>query len=326
MSQPRSDYAIEVDGLSVDYRFRQSGPRRSGLAGVVPQRRRHAKIVALDDVFFKVERGAASAIIGRNGAGKSTLMRVLADAATRRGQVRVNGRMSTLLSLGVGFNANLPGRDNIYIGGLAVGMQRSEIDDRFDDIVAFSELGNAIDRPVKTYSSGMFARLAFSISINLDPDILLIDEALSVGDAAFNRKSRQAMHDLLDKSGTLVFVSHAMEAVRKVCNEAIWIHEGKVHDTGEVMAIAKRYEQEYRIAKVAGKGVTQTKADVAKWTTSERVKVVVQLLKGADIEDLSVEHGVTAEEIMHWRNVFVDGGRNALRTVGPVPAAASTST
>jgi ABC-type polysaccharide/polyol phosphate transport system ATPase subunit len=323
---PKGTKVIEVTGLGVDYRYRLPPPARRGWTRLVPRRSRHARIVALDDVSFEVEAGSAFALIGRNGAGKSTLMRVLAGTLPPdRGRVEVRGRLSSLLSLGVGFNNHLPGRENVYLGGLAVGLHRHEIDERFDDIVAFSELGDAIERPVLTYSSGMFARLAFSISIHLEPDILLIDEALSVGDDAFNRKSRRAMHELLERSGTLVFVSHSMQTVKEICDHAIWLHDGRLQEIGSVTDVAQRYEQAYRVAKVAGKGVAESKPEVANWTPGRRTRVVVELLEGANIVELSTSYGVTTEEIMHWRNLFVQGGRKAMRNIDPLPTVVSSS-
>lgn len=323
---PTGTKVIDVTGLGVDYRYRLPPPSRRGLSRLAPRRSRHAKIVALDDVSFEVEAGSAFALIGRNGAGKSTLMRVLAGTLPPdRGRVEVRGRLSSLLSLGVGFNNQLPGRENIYLGGLAVGLHRHEIDERFDEIVKFSELGDAIERPVLTYSSGMFARLAFSISIHLEPDILLIDEALAVGDDAFNRKSRQAMHELLERSGTLVFVSHSMQTVKDICDHAIWLHNGRVEEIGSVTNVAQRYEQAYRVAKVAGQGVAESRPEVASWTPGRRTKVVIELLEGGNIIEMSRRYGITAEEIMHWRNTFVQGGRKAMRKVGPMPTVAPSS-
>jgi teichoic acid transport system ATP-binding protein len=137
--------------------------------------------------------------------------------------VVVNGRASTLLQLGVGFNTELSGHRNVYLGGLAAGMRKKEIDESYDDIVRYAELEEAIDRPVKTYSSGMFSRLAFSVAMHLDPEVLLLDEVLAVGDEGFRKKSMQAMRDLLDRSGTIVFVSHSLNNVEEFCDRAIWL-------------------------------------------------------------------------------------------------------
>ena len=208
------------------------------------------EVVALDDVSFRVDKGEAFGIIGRNGAGKSTLLRVMARTLQpNAGRVVVNGRASTLLQLGVGFNLELSGRRNIYLGGLAAGLRKAEIDEIFDDVVDYAGLGHAIDRPVKTYSSGMFSRLAFSVSMHLDPDILLLDEVLAVGDAEFRAKSMRAMKELLGKSGTIVFVSHALPQVADFCDRAMWLDEGRVRMIGaseEVVAVYRENEKRKR--------------------------------------------------------------------------------
>ncbi len=209
--------------------------------------RAHEEVVALDDVTFRVERGEAYGVIGRNGAGKSTLLRVMARTLRpNEGRVVVNGTASTLLQLGVGFNAELSGRRNIYLGGLAAGLHRRQIDAVFDEIVEYAELAHAIDRPVKTYSSGMFARLAFSVSLHLEPDIILLDEVLAVGDAQFAQKSLEAMRQLLDRSGTIVFVSHSLPKVAEFCDRALWLEAGRVRSIGPAEDVVAQYQESAR--------------------------------------------------------------------------------
>jgi ABC-type polysaccharide/polyol phosphate transport system ATPase subunit len=206
--------------------------------------RQTEEVVALDDVSFRVEKGEAFGVIGHNGAGKSTLLRVMARTLRpNTGRVVVNGRASTLLQLGVGFNPELSGRRNIYLGGLAAGLRRAEIDELYDDIVDYAGLGDAINRPVKTYSSGMFSRLAFSVSMHLDPDILLLDEVLAVGDEEFREKSMQAMKDLLARSGTIVFVSHALPQVASFCDRAMWLDRGSVKLVGPAPDVIAQYQR-----------------------------------------------------------------------------------
>jgi len=200
------------------------------------------RVTALKDVSFNVLRGEAFGIIGRNGAGKSTLMRIIARTMRpNTGSVQVNGTTSTLLQLGVGFNAQLSGRRNIFLGSLAAGVPKKEIEEKFDAIVEFAELGQAIDRPMKTYSSGMFARLAFSVSMHMDPDILLLDEILAVGDEGFREKSMQTMRDLLARSGTIVLVSHSLAQVSDFCDRAMWLDRGEVGAIGEAAAVVEQY-------------------------------------------------------------------------------------
>lgn len=249
MSRP----AILVEDVSVRFRpyvDRKPTLRRS-LASL--RAREVQEVVALDKVSFRVEKGEAFGVIGHNGAGKSTLLRVMARTLRPdEGRVVVNGRASTLLQLGVGFNAELSGGRNIYLGGLAAGLRRKEIDDLYDDIVAYAELEEAIDRPVKTYSSGMFSRLAFAVSIHLDPDIILLDEVLAVGDNRFREKSMQSMYELLDKSGTIVFVSHVLPQVAEFCERVLWLDQGQVRMIGPADEVVGEYKSSLASSKAAG--------------------------------------------------------------------------
>ena len=234
--------AILVDGVSV--RFRPYLDRKPTLRRSLSRlrAREQVDVVALDDVTFRIEQGEAFGIIGKNGAGKSTLLRVVARTLRpNEGRVVVNGKTSTLLQLGVGFNPQLSGARNVYLGGLAAGLTKRQIDAVYDDIVDFAELGIAIDRPMKTYSSGMFSRLAFSVSMHLDPDILLLDEVLAVGDAEFSAKSMDVMRDLLDQSGTIVFVSHSLVSVAEFCDRVLWLEAGKIRMLGEAEEVVGAY-------------------------------------------------------------------------------------
>ncbi len=205
------------------------------------------EITALDHVSFRVGRGEAFGIVGRNGAGKSTLLRVLAGTLRPdEGKVVVNGRTSTLLQLGVGFNTELSGRRNVYLGGLAAGLRKTDVDLLFDDIVTYAELGDAIDRALKTYSSGMFARLAFSIGIHLDPEILLLDEILAVGDEGFRAKSMNTMKELVDSAGTIVYVSHNLGSVAEFCERAIWFESGRIASLGPAKDVVDEYREATR--------------------------------------------------------------------------------
>lgn len=239
MSRP----AILVENLSV--RFRQFVDKKPTLRKTLARRqlRQTEYVEALTDVSFQVERGEAFGIIGRNGAGKSTLLRCLAGTLRpNSGKVVVNGKTSTLLQLGVGFNPELSGRRNIYLGGLAAGLRKYEIDGLFDEIVTYAELEDAIDRPVKTYSSGMFARLAFSISMHLEPDVLLLDEVLAVGDQAFREKSMSTMKGVLERSGTIVFVSHSLQSVSDFCDRVMWLERGRVKMIGPAAEVVDAYK------------------------------------------------------------------------------------
>lgn len=237
-----SDLAILAEGITV--RFKPYIERKPTLRRAVANvgMREKVEIVALDSVSFTVNRGEAFGVIGPNGAGKSTLMRVLAGTLRPdEGRAITYGRTSTLLQLGVGFNSELSGARNIYLGGLAAGMRKKQIDDAFDHIVDYAGLREAISRPVKTYSSGMFARLAFSVGMHLNPDILLLDEVMSVGDESFRHKSERAMRDLLDRAGTIVFVSHNLDKLAEFCDRAMWLDEGRVQKLGASDEVVEAY-------------------------------------------------------------------------------------
>ena len=184
---------------------------------------------ALRDLDFEVGHGEVPGIVGRNGAGKSTLLQLLCGTLEpTTGSVTVGGRVAALLELGAGFNPEFSGRENIFLNGTILGLNSAEIAARYDDIVAFSGIGDFIDQPVKTYSSGMYVRLAFAVAISVDPDILIIDEALSVGDGEFARKSFDRIMDLKDAGKTILFCSHSMYQIEAICNRALWLNEGRV--------------------------------------------------------------------------------------------------
>jgi teichoic acid transport system ATP-binding protein len=234
--------AIRVEDLCV--RFRPYVERKPTLRRTLGRHRAHEEVVALDHVSFSVGRGEAFGVIGRNGAGKSTLLRCVAGTLRpNSGKVVVNGRTSTLLQLGVGFIPELTGHRNVYLGGLAAGLTKKDIDEKYDEIVEYAELEDAIDRPMKTYSSGMFSRLAFSVAMHLEPEVLLLDEILAVGDEGFRKKSMQAMHELLDRAGTIVFVSHSLDSVKEFCDQAMWLEQGQVRALGPSAEVVDSYRK-----------------------------------------------------------------------------------
>jgi ABC-type polysaccharide/polyol phosphate transport system ATPase subunit len=245
-----SETAIKAEEVTVEFRpyVERKPTLRRTLANF--RSRQRELVTAVDHVTFDVMKGEAFGIVGSNGAGKSTLLRVVAGTLRPdEGRAVTWGRTSTLLQLGVGFNSELSGIRNVYLGGLAAGLRKAKIDEIFEDIVSYAELEEAIDRPIKTYSSGMLARLAFSIGMHLDPDILLLDEILSVGDESFKEKSEQAMQDLLDRAGTIVFVSHNLAKVSDFCDRAMWMDRGAVKAIGP----AEEVVDSYRAAVAAGR-------------------------------------------------------------------------
>ena len=198
---------------------------------------------ALKDVSFEIERGDRVGIIGRNGAGKSTLLKILSRiVAPTTGRIEYEGRMASLLEVGTGFHGDLSGRENIYLNGSILGMDRKEIKKKFDEIVAFSEVEKFLDTPVKRYSSGMYVRLAFAVAAHLDPDILIVDEVLAVGDAAFQKKCLGKMNEISKQGGrTILFVSHSMDAIQKLCNKGILLSKGHLMTSGSIEDVIKNY-------------------------------------------------------------------------------------
>lgn len=239
-----SDIAISVRNVSKCYRVFDNQQSRL-LHAVWPKYTKGIQeIWALKDINFEIKRGEAVAIIGRNGGGKSTLLEILTGILTpTTGEVKVNGRVSALLELGSGFNPEYSGRDNVILNGLLLGLSRAEILSRFDEIEAFAEIGAAIDRPAKTYSSGMMMRLAFAVQVLCDPDILIIDEALSVGDFFFQQKCLSFIRGLCTKGVTLLFVSHDMGTVRDICQRGIFLDKGCMDFDGCNLEAIRHYLQ-----------------------------------------------------------------------------------
>lgn len=202
-------------------------------------------VTALDGVSFRVEKGTTFGIIGENGSGKSTLLKIVAGIAKpTSGRVSVKGKVSALIELGAGFHPEITGRENVYINGIMLGLSKKEINRKFDEIVRFAELEDFIDAPVKTYSSGMYMRLGFSIAINVNPDILLIDEVLAVGDASFVPKCLDRIDDFRRRKKTILFVSHDLQTVEKICDRVIWLKEGRIQAMGEPKRVIDAYLQD----------------------------------------------------------------------------------
>ncbi|MDO4769485.1 MAG: ABC transporter ATP-binding protein [Brachymonas sp.] len=217
---------------------------------MLPWSKRHGReYVALDDINFELPRGQVLGLIGKNGAGKSTLLQLICGTLRpSSGTVTVNGRIAALLELGAGFNPEFTGRENIYMNASILGLEQAEIDRRYDDIVAFAELQAFIDQPVKTYSSGMYVRLAFAIATSVEPDILIIDEALSVGDGSFARKSFDRIMALKDAGATIIFCSHSMYHIEAICDQALWLERGRIVKMGKPDVVARLYGESLLLA------------------------------------------------------------------------------
>ena len=200
---------------------------------------------AIRGISFQVQKGQIMGIVGKNGSGKSTLLKTLSGIfSPDEGSVDLHGHSVSLLSIGVGFQKDLTGRENIYLSGMLLGFSEQQVAELIDEIIEFSELGKFIDRPVRTYSSGMYSKLAFSITSTLKTDIMLIDEVLSVGDAKFKKKSYARMKELIsDKERTVIIVSHNSDTIRKLCDSVLWMHEGQIKMQGEPETVMQVYEE-----------------------------------------------------------------------------------
>ena len=256
-----SDSVIKVENVSKAYRLGQigGGTLRADVSRWLAMLRgqpdpnlkigqeHHARHMgeqfwALDNVSFEVKQGEVLGIIGRNGAGKSTLLKILSQVTTpTSGQIKIKGRIASLLEVGTGFNPEMTGRENVFLNGAILGMTKAEIRSKFDEIVAFSEIEEFIDTPVKRYSSGMYVRLAFAVAAHLEPEILICDEVLAVGDAEFQKKCMGKMKNVAQDGRTILFVSHNMAAVSSLCEKSVFLEAGRVRKTGYVAEILKDY-------------------------------------------------------------------------------------
>ncbi|HYK03943.1 MAG TPA: ABC transporter ATP-binding protein [Thermoanaerobaculia bacterium] len=244
-----SDYPISLDGVTKNYRLwgrrSQFATLKSALLKRDLKPAADASVVALKNVSFSVDRGEAFGIIGRNGSGKSTLLKLISGILKpTHGKVSVNGRIAALIELGAGFHPEITGRENIYINGIMLGLSRREIDQRFDKIVEFSGIADFLDQPVKTYSSGMYVRLGFAVAVHVDPDVLLIDEVLSVGDEEFSARCVAKIQEMKYRGVTLLFVTHQLDQVRTLCDRALWLDHGQVEAIGDPMRVVDAYLQE----------------------------------------------------------------------------------
>ena len=246
---PSHDVAVSVRGLSKSYSIARNAEKHStmGEALMSKLRRPFAKVErdtfwALDDVSFDIQKGDVVGIIGRNGAGKSTLLKILSRITEpTKGKIDLYGRVGSLLEVGTGFHAELTGRENIYLNGAILGMKKSEITRQFDAIVDFSGTEQFLDTPVKRYSSGMYVRLAFAVAAHLNPEILIVDEVLAVGDAEFQKKCMGKMHDVAESGRTVLFVSHNIQAIRNLCTRVIYLRDGQIAADAEVEGGVKDY-------------------------------------------------------------------------------------
>jgi ABC-type polysaccharide/polyol phosphate transport system ATPase subunit len=236
--------AISLRGIGKKYRISPSRSSRLGEILSFGKAKKSHEFWALQDINLDVEPGTTLGVVGRNGAGKSTLLSIISGVLRpTTGEVEVRGRLSAIFGIGTGFNPLFTGRENAMLSGLILGIEHDEMVERFDDIEAFADIGEFMDQPIKTYSSGMRSRLGFAVAINVEPDVLVIDEALSAGDSAFKKKAIQRMYDLKDSGSTVLFVSHSMGMVKRFCTEAVLLHKGRLVTTGSPEEVVDHYEE-----------------------------------------------------------------------------------
>jgi len=241
---PEKDIIIEVNDVYKNFRVYFDKGSMLKEHFVNPGRSRYEEREILKGISFKVYRGETLALIGQNGCGKSTTLKMLTKILyPNKGSVTVNGKVSSLIELGAGFHPDMSGRENIYINASILGIKKEEVDKRIDEIIRFSELEEFIDNPIRTYSSGMYMRLAFSVAINVDADILLIDEILAVGDQAFQEKCIRKLEELRATGVTVVLVSHSMGQIKEIADRCIWIEGGQIREDGDTETVCNHYEE-----------------------------------------------------------------------------------
>ena len=243
--------AVVVDDVSKMFRIYHERNQSLKAALMRGRRAKYDEFWALKDVSLEIASGQTYGLVGHNGSGKSTLLKTMAKILRPdSGAVETNGKVSALLELGAGFHPELSGRDNVYLNGSILGLSKREIDAKFDDIVGFAGLEDFVDQPVKNYSSGMYVRLGFSIAINVDPEILMVDEILAVGDEEFQRRCMEKFKDFKDDGKTIIVVSHALGTVRTMCDEVAWLDHGRLVETGDPNTIIDKYT-DVQVEKVA---------------------------------------------------------------------------
>ena len=241
----KKDVAIKVTNMTKTFKLYSDKPNTMKERLVRGFKSKNEIHTVLKDIDLEIKKGETVALIGVNGSGKSTLLKLMTKIIfPNKGKVETNGKLTSLLELGAGFHPDFTGRENIFFNASIFGLTRKEIEDRLDTIIEFSELGEFIDSPIRTYSSGMYMRLAFAVAINVDADILLIDEILAVGDQHFQDKCFAKLEELAKSDMTIVIVSHSLQSIKKLCNRGIWIHEGEVRMDGKCDKVIEEYIKE----------------------------------------------------------------------------------
>ena len=278
--------AVQIENLSKHFKLYRERNQSLKAALMRGKRASYEEFWALRDVNFEIPQGSTFGLIGENGSGKSTLLKCIAQILQPdQGRVTVNGRLAALLELGSGFHPELSGRENVYLNGSILGLSKRELDRKFDSIVGFSGIGEFIDQPVKNYSSGMYVRLGFAIAINVEPDILLVDEVLAVGDSSFQEKCMDKFAEFRKMGKTVVIVSHAMGSLRSMCDRAIWLEHGKMIGEGKANEIVDGYLDAAYEARAEHVEAQPQEADSAGGSLEARITAVEMLDRTGRVRD-----------------------------------------
>ena len=310
---------IEINNLTKKYALYAKPQDRLKEALNPFKKSYHNDFYELKDLNIEVNQGETIGFIGENGSGKSTLLKIITGVLTpTSGSVKIDGKISALLELGSGFNPEYNGYENIYLNGMVLGFKREEIDEMVDDIVAFADIGDHINQPVKTYSSGMFVRLAFAVAINVDPDILIVDEALAVGDLEFQLKCMEKFTEFRNSDKTILFVSHDINSIRRFCDRVYWLKNGEIVDEGDTMEVTERYDN--FLKKKSLTSIDREKTMVEEHTAADIVEVKKAELLDVNLEPLEMVEQDSTVIVRVEYNVKDDSIKNpvlgiAIRTV-----------
>lgn len=304
----RTDIAIRVENLSKRYKL-YSKPSDRLLEALHPFRKKyHHEFAALKGISFEIPKGQTVGIIGKNGSGKSTLLKILTGVLTpSSGVVEVNGKVAALLELGAGFNPDLTGIENVYLNGSLMGYSHEEMSPKIQSIIEFADIGEFVDQPVKMYSSGMFVRLAFAVAINVDPDILIVDEALSVGDIRFQQKCIRKIQEFFEKGKTVIFVGHDLVAINSFCTTCFWINDGILVSSGSPQDIIKEYSSFMAYGMTSQHVVEgELEKDLAQWVNTETFASFGD--REASILGIRVlsEHGATPNSFFGGEKLLIE--------------------
>lgn len=282
-----SDYAIQMSHITKTYNMYSKPSDRFKEALSPKKKSYHDVFYALNDVNMDIKKGEMIGFIGENGSGKSTMLKIITGVLTpTSGEMNIEGKISALLELGSGFNPEYSGYENIFLNGMVLGFTREEIGEMVDDIIDFADIGDHIYQPVKTYSSGMFVRLAFAVAINVDPDILIVDEALAVGDLEFQLKCMEKFTEIKNSGKTILFVSHDINSVRRFCDRVYWLKNGSVVEEGDTMSVSTNYEN--FLKKKSIKTVDREKSREKEQSIPDIVEVDSAVLLNESLEKLDI--------------------------------------